>query len=61
MKLKTEIKVRKAAISRQSFQAFDNRPVHYKRPLWGFSTVSLGIKLATGMLAGNLRLTPTAP
>jgi hypothetical protein len=43
MKLKTEIKVRKAAISRQSVQAFDNRPVHYKRPLWGFSTVSLGV------------------
>jgi len=41
MKLKTEIKVRTVGLFRQGFPAFDHKPVHYMRPLWAFSTVSL--------------------
>jgi hypothetical protein len=42
MKPQTEITVRKVGLSHQGFPAFDNTPVHYMRPLSGFSTVSLG-------------------
>jgi hypothetical protein len=48
LKLPTEIKGRNAGIARQSFLAFDHRPVPYMRPLWGFSTVSLGLCISGG-------------
>jgi hypothetical protein len=42
-KLKTEIKIRKVGLSRQDVPAFDHKSVKKMHPLWGFSTVSLGV------------------